>query len=141
MGTVAKVLLGVVLGGLVLIGGCVALIGVIGSDVADQVDQQAEQRDEEVRDDITITDCGEVNEFGLIETTGTIINDSADRSSYSVTIEYFDEGGTRVGESNAFSNAVGSGTTAELRASGSVPAGASIARCEIADVTRFSAES
>ena len=140
MGTVAKVLLGVVLGGLVLIGGCGALIAAISGDVAKEVDQKAEERNEEARDDVTIEDCGEVSEFGLIETTGTIVNDSADRSTYVVTIEYCDESGTRVGEGTSFDNAIGSGTTAEFRATGSLPEGTEVTDCAIADVTRFSAE-
>ncbi len=81
-----------------------------------------------------------MNEFGLIETTGTIVNDSADRSTYVVTIEYFDESGTRVGEGTSFDNAIGSGTTAEFRATGSLPEGTEVTDCAIADVTRFSAE-
>ena len=131
-----KVLLGVVLGMLVLIGGCVALIGGAANEVSEDIDEQ--QAD--ALDDAAVTNCGQVDEFGLIEATGTINNDSSERSTYAITVEFFDEAGTRIGEATSFDNAIAAGGRAEFRATGSLAQDAQVADCGIADVTRFSAE-
>ncbi len=141
MGTVLKVVLGVLLGGLLLMGGCVALFGAASNEIGQEVDEQASERNEDARNDVTVTSCGQVGQFGVIEAGGTINNDSAERSTYAITIEFFDDAGTRVGEATSFNNAIAPGATAEFRASGNLPEGTAVANCGVADVTRFSAES
>lgn len=136
MSTTVKVLLGVVLGFLLLIGGCAVLLGGAANEVSENMDEQQQ----DALDDASIGECGQPDEFGFIRSSGTIVNDSADRSTYAITVEFFDESGTRIGEATSFNNAIGSGTTANFEATGSLEAGAQVAECAIADVTRFSSE-
>jgi hypothetical protein len=94
--------------------------------------------------DVTVSDCRVVDEYGNKSTqaTITITNSTADAQTYLITVSVNDAAGARVGEINAVSNSLGAGQTTTLtginaRGLANESARPGPATCTVADVDRF----
>ncbi|MGD9526122.1 FxLYD domain-containing protein [Pseudonocardia sp.] len=95
--------------------------------------------------DVTVSDCAVVAEYGIKSTQATIkvTNPTDAAQSYSITVSVNDKAGTRIGEINAFANALAPGQSVTL--SGDHARGllsnestkAGPAACTVASVNRF----
>jgi hypothetical protein len=85
--------------------------------------------------DVTITKCGDADQFGMNTVTVRVTNSTDRTQSYLVTASLNDAAGNRLAEANGASNSVapGQSANAELLASGAK----GVSQCTIANVTRI----
>jgi hypothetical protein len=85
--------------------------------------------------DVTITKCGDADQFGMNTVTVRVTNSTDRTQSYLVTASLNDAAGNRLVEANGASNSVapGQSANAELLASGAK----GVSQCTIANVTRI----
>lgn len=143
-GEVKKVLLGVVIAGVLMVGGCLALVG--GGLAA--VDQEMKQDDKTAanggvtsitNDDavkhVTLKSC-KIDGFGLVTARLKIHNRGDDQATYAIAGEVL-AGKRRVGEFFATSNDVRPGQRVTTQGSGTVSKTPPDYSCKLVSVDRF----
>lgn len=149
--------MGVILGGIALFGTrkvlaavgvslCIAAITftVLAQDAAVESLDRAFGNDPAAAQDVTVSDCSVIAEYGTKSTQATIkvTNSTTETQTYSITVSVNDDSGARIGEINAFANSLSAGqstTLSKLNARGLAndEARTGSATCTVADVNRF----
>jgi hypothetical protein len=118
--------------------GVVAVI-VAATLVDDAVDDFADdfaEGDADEQDDIDSVECGE-DDFGNLQATVTVTNDSSERSNYIIQVNFEDGDGTQIASNTVLLDNVEPGQSASAEASTSIEPPDEV-ECRVVEVERFS---
>lgn len=97
MKTVLKVVLGIIIASVLLVGGCVALIG----GAASEIDKSIKEDTAQAMKDVKITDCGGYDILDGPKASVDIKNGSDETQSYYVEVTYYDMKDNTIGTGSA----------------------------------------
>lgn len=139
-----KILLGLVVVGILIVGGCLAVVGIAANDVSNEMDKDAKtsanggvtsSTDDEAISHVKIAAC-KADQFGAITAKLVIKNRGDDQASYTVGAEAV-RGKNRVAELNGVANNVRPGQTVRTNAIGMLEGKGGDFTCKLVSVDRF----